>query len=247
MADESAQRRRALATFTREVVAKAHREMELPRFVPATMRALSGGTTAIIHVDGDPPDRVVPADLLVPPPRVSGRVMVVFGAGGSCYVVGNVAGTTAGTPMHGARVRRSTAFTVASGFPGLEIPMDVKDDDTDGYWSSTTNPQRLTVPAGLGGFYMVVGAWRTDGDECASPLVVIRKNGVARFRNFPARKTGQTFIDQTVCGPLRLADGDHVALVAYHETGRDVTFDPVAATAIDVDGPYLEMWRIGAL
>jgi hypothetical protein len=115
-----------------------------------------------------------------------------------------------------AGVYRSAVLSIPTG--ALDIAWDAEDEDTFGFHNNTVNPERLTVPTGYGGLYMVGGTiiMSTVGSTTKLMSVYITKNGTAL-------RTGEGAIDMptyvppsiTTVGTVRLAVGDYLILGCY--------------------------------
>lgn len=81
--------------------------------------------------------------------------------------------------MPSARCKRTTAFAAGSGGSTVVVPYaDGVDWDTDAFWNTGANT-RLTIPAGLGGRYMLMASSQWDGIygvETDNRYMEIRKN-----------------------------------------------------------------------
>lgn len=96
--------------------------------------------------------------------------------------------------------------------------------DTDGFHSPSTNPARLTVPAGLGGRYVVQGYGIWESNTAGNRQLYIRKNGssnVATAFTDSAAGIARFSVDTEIA----LSAGDYVDLVAWHNAGSGVELD----------------------
>lgn len=91
------------AAVARELVSKVMRELEIPRFMKATVMSVAdagqfGGLPLInIRVDGDTAGELTPAfNCLGTTPPVGKRVLVVFTPEGGCYALSTLDGSQAG-------------------------------------------------------------------------------------------------------------------------------------------------------
>ena len=85
----------------------------------------------------------------------------------------------AGASFIGVQATKSTDQSCAAS-TNTQITWDTHAFDTDGFHSTLTNTQRLTVPAGLGGYYKVYFAmqWASSA-TVARRIVGVYKNGDA--------------------------------------------------------------------
>jgi hypothetical protein len=59
----------------------------------------------------------------------------------------------------------------------FSIPFDNEPKDTDGYHDNATNNSRITIPAGLGGLYLIIGGFAPTSFNSATSLMKIKVNG----------------------------------------------------------------------
>lgn len=164
-------------------------------------------------------------------------------AGGATIAAGALlaAPAAAQATLAGARVRRTTDQSIARGRP-VEISYDTVTFDGGGFWSSA-QPTRLTIPSGLGGFYLICGGGEWD------------VNNTTGERAFYLKINGTTWIS-TAQGPAspglnntgiyqasiwQMNAGDYVVMQAYQ--------DSAGPLAVKVYGnnehPYLSIFRLG--
>lgn len=127
--------------------------------------------------------------------------------------------------FHGVRAIRSGALTITAG-GDRQIQMDGTDDiDTNAYHDpGGANPERLTVPAGLAGYYLIRGcvSWAAGAE---SHEAYIKYNGA--HTNAYAGHLGQAgqngYLHLSLI--LLLAEGDYVELQAATSVNRAVVTD----------------------
>lgn len=145
---------------------------------------------------------------------------------------------------HGAVIRRTTNQSIPN-VTSTAITMNVEDIDTDGYHSTVTNTNRITVPAGLAGVYAVTAYCRWDGSSAAvNPIIIISLNGDAVDRSQVLGTA--TFTPTAVTWVGYLAVGDWVEMRVYHSSGANRNVDTVTtANNVDPLSPMLSAWRVG--
>lgn len=118
-----------------------------------------------------------------------------------------------------ARVYRSTQQTIPH-ITITAISFDTKVFDSGGLWV-VGSPSRLTVPAGYGGQWLVVGQASFVGSASgASRTADINKNGIRKSRiRTPATIAGFYGI---VGGIIDAVAGDYFELAVLHDTGSDL-------------------------
>jgi hypothetical protein len=92
--------------------------------------------------------------------------------------------------------------------------------DTDGFHSTTTNNSRITVPAGLGGIYHVIGSVNFAAGADNTRLVKIQLNGSSDVTVYQGTNgVGGPAFAVSVPNMVQLAAGDYIELVCYQFSG----------------------------
>lgn len=93
--------------------------------------------------------------------------------------------------------------------------------DTDGFHSSTEDPERFTVPSGLGGWYRIVGAARIQANGAGYRDIRIRVNGASASETSLVRRPAiaGTDIFFQVTEMVHLNGGDYVTLAVAQTSG----------------------------
>src|SRR5687767_6223383 len=81
----------------------------------------------------------------------------------------------------GCRVRHTTGQNFAGAGITTEHQFNTEDIDTDGFHSTVTNPNRVTIPTNLGGIYAVTYYVVTFNNWTSSQMI-LRRNGIAIAR-----------------------------------------------------------------
>jgi hypothetical protein len=100
---------------------------------------------------------------------------------------------------------------VANGAP---LRFDTIDSDTDGYASASLPIDRLVIPPGLGGLYLLTGEATTSGNQGTSIGIGVRINGQEQL------STANQFI--TGPGSISYALHDHPTQIGYLRDGDTV-------------------------
>lgn len=108
----------------------------------------------------------------------------------------------------GAKAYRST--TQAFGAGTVAASYDSEDFDTDGFHEGVTNPTRMTIPAGLGGKYLVVANWYRA--IAGASDVWLRVNGTTNVRGSYAT-VSSTSAGLTLSAVVDLVAGDYIESV----------------------------------
>jgi len=121
----------------------------------------------------------------------------------------------------GARAYKAAVQAIATGDAYVEATFDTEEFDTDGFHDNSTNPSRFTIPAGLGGKYLLTagGAWDTNSSG-TQRVDVFQKNGSTvvgtEIGKVPSAAT-QLGTENAVM--LDLAAGDYVEHAVYQDSG----------------------------
>lgn len=165
------------------------------------------------------------------------------------FIVGNIAGS-GNTSVYGAATATELGFTVSivkldSGRVGsgigarvfrtsstninhdtwTAIPFDNESFDTDLFHSNSTDPSRITIPAGLAGKYLAIGLVAWEANTTGHRYSAFAKNG-SRIINIPIGLAslfdthGAGFV---ISDLIDLNSGDFVELHAYQDSGGTLT------------------------
>jgi hypothetical protein len=122
------------------------------------------------------------------------------------------------------------------------ITMDSEEFDTDGFHSTSSNTSRMTIPAGLGGKYLVVGGtYFATADVDGVRIMRLRKNGAdvrGEKRSVPSASTSGALIGTWI---LDLVAGDYVEVFVYQNSGA--AMDVGHATELE-DQSHLAIMRL---
>lgn len=120
----------------------------------------------------------------------------------------------------GAKAYNSAAQNIADD-TSTALTFNSEEFDTDGFHDTGSNTSRMTIPAGLGGKYLVTGGtYFTAFDADGTRLIQLRKNGSVELRGH-VRMPGSSVSGHGVITTLiaDLVAGDYVEVVAYQNSG----------------------------
>lgn len=152
-------------------------------------------------------------------------VTAALGAGGEIVVTvpGGGAGGGTATPVSGVQVGSALSQSLPN---ATEVPLTFENEvfDTDGFHSTTVNTDRLTVPVGGAGKYMVVahaGISTNGGGRRYIGAMSYTSAGVNKQYFYgpvsPAYGGAPTHLD--IVAVFDLADGDYVLIKALQDSG----------------------------
>lgn len=136
---------------------------------------------------------------------------------------------------YGARVlaKRTTNLAIVTGTDTL-VALTAEDFDTDSFHSTSVNTDRLTIPANMGGVYLIIAQLQWDSSTAGSGRTVrIWKNGLA------GTALAESAIDASPGGSLSrgvsvscvavLAAGDYVGMGVFQNSGANLDIEAAGA------------------
>lgn len=128
--------------------------------------------------------------------------------------------TPAGASFKGCSIHGGGDFGVSSATQTV-VSWDAERYDTDAFHSTSTNNSRITIPTGLGGYYLVQGkvSWNTTNTAGDRRGVTLYKNGtgLANVAYAPTEYTGGVF---TYVG--NFTAGDYLQIYVYQNSGSTI-------------------------
>jgi hypothetical protein len=125
--------------------------------------------------------------------------------------------------LHGVRVIETSNQTIPTSTV-TPITFDTETFDTDGYHDNVTNNHRLTVPSGLGGYYLIQAQvrWENGSGGGSYRRAWIRVNGSTIIAEsiYPVT-TGNFWYNVAPSTVYLLAATDWVEVVVDHDAGAD--------------------------
>lgn len=124
----------------------------------------------------------------------------------------------------GAKAYNSTTQSLTASSADQTLTFDSEEFDTDGFHSTSSDTGRMTIPAGLGGKYLVAAGGLHSGGT-ASSLFYFRVNGSTSVKsglNIGPSSNPTLRIEQT--NIIDLAAGDYVEFLCTTNAGAGQTF-----------------------
>jgi len=121
----------------------------------------------------------------------------------------------------GARIFNSTAQSLANS-TWTAITMNSETYDTDGFHSTSTNTSRVTIPAGLGGYYLAIGNLQFTANATSWRGIGIYKNGsevVGAYTDYAGGTLGTVKIISDV---MNLVATDYIELYGRQNSGGNL-------------------------
>ena len=132
--------------------------------------------------------------------------------------------TPAGPTFAGVQCRNGGTNTTISSATDTVLTWSSENFDSDNYHSTSSNTSRITIPTGKAGKYFVNAAVYWESSPTADALVLrIRKNGAGQVQFNSVPKTNGNQVTLTAFVTLDLVVGDYLELVAYQNSGSNLT------------------------
>lgn len=134
-----------------------------------------------------------------------------------------------GTTFAGCRVFDSGTQNI-SNTTETDITWNSETFDTDGYHSTSSNTERMTIPAGKAGYYLVQTVIRYNTNTSGKTEIYLVKTSGATDTQF-ALSTAPAASDsgQLASGIVYLAVSDYVRVKVYQNSGGTVTINKVSS------------------
>lgn len=148
------------------------------------------------------------------------------------------------------KVVRSTPLPVASATTTV-MSFDTQRFDTHGIWPGAGGNQDFTIPAGLGGVYLMAAQWRWDAAGIGRRLMFVRRTNVPVDVVMRQEDDGTNVAFQAVpaAGVALLNAGDTIRVHFEQHSGANLslTVDASGSPTPLVDSPSFSLVRLGAL
>lgn len=124
-----------------------------------------------------------------------------------------------GTPISKGLILANSANQAVNNITDTTLTWDTEFWDTDGFHSTTTNPSRITIPAGLGGKYLLDGVLSVGANATGLRYASFKQNGGASFYIASSQGNGtySTFVSFSII--LNLAAGDYIEMTTFQNSG----------------------------
>jgi hypothetical protein len=128
------------------------------------------------------------------------------------------AAAASGSTFAGVSLWKSANQSFSSG-AGVNATFDTELFDTDGYHSTSTNTDRITIPSGKAGYYLITGRATWNYSSTGQRIGAIRKNAGATqlAQETQINMTSSFFTSLTVQIIANLAVGDYVVFENYQD------------------------------
>lgn len=125
------------------------------------------------------------------------------------------------TPPYVGCMLYNTGTIACGNGSGVAVTLNTEYFDTDGFHSTSTNTDRITIPTGKAGKYLVIGNITWDQASGGTRELALRKNGTDfaydDLGGFGASKT-----TQRISYIMDLAVGDYVSMTGFQNSGASI-------------------------
>jgi hypothetical protein len=159
---------------------------------------------------------------------------------GSAWVTKSATATAA--TYVGCALNISTSGQSIATNTGTSILFDTEVIDTDGFHSTSSNTDRITIPSGKAGKYLCTVAITMSANSTGARVVNLAKNGSTAYgMTFPATSSGASFGYITYV--LDLAVGDYITASMFHTAGTNLNVQGV--NTVGAGGTALQATLLG--
>jgi hypothetical protein len=128
--------------------------------------------------------------------------------------------TTATPAFVGCRLFNSGNLTITNNTI-TAVTWDSETFDTDGFHSTSTNTNRITIPSGKAGYYRISSDVSWQSNTTGARETRIRKNGSVIFYNYQSFASGEFVMGNNII--VNLAETDYIELVVFQTSGGNLT------------------------
>lgn len=147
----------------------------------------------------------------------AGGVLYFTATGAATFLPFDVGATS--SAFVGCSLSKSSDQTISTNTSTL-VTWDTEEYDTDNLHSTSTNTSRVTIPAGLGGKYLLVGGitW-SQADNAMSEFAVL-VNGAEKVINyFAGGSVGNSNMQRPIGYVLNVSAGDYIEIQCRQNSG----------------------------
>jgi hypothetical protein len=161
-------------------------------------------------------------DLAVGTGANTGAKLTIGAAGTFPKSTGSALAYAIAPTFHGCRVYDGSGAQSIANNTIQAVTMNSESYDTDAYHSTSSNTSRITIPTGLGGYYLVTGEVTMAANATGSRQGIITLNGTGGTRVATSNKEvphASNNSQLAVVGVYALAAGDYIEMCAFQTSG----------------------------
>lgn len=140
----------------------------------------------------------------------------------------------------GCRVTKTTPNQSISNNTSTNVTFDAETYDTDSFHSNTVNNTKMTIPAGLGGYYRITLNIGWDTNSSGRRTISIKRNGSSIIALAEATPATGVYLTFNVSTTYYLSATDTIEAEVYQSSG--VSLDVL----LQAERTFLQIERIGS-
>jgi hypothetical protein len=139
------------------------------------------------------------------------------------------------TPASGASYKGVSLFgTAVQSIPNATdtiLTFNSEAWDTDGFHSTSSNTSRITIPAGLGGKYLVTMNTLPALNGTGGRYLEIYKNGARLVNDIGMAGDAADYVNVAGTFVVNLVATDYIEMLVYQDSGGPLNFNKAATTS----------------
>lgn len=144
-----------------------------------------------------------------------------------------------GSTFSGCALTQSSGQSI-SNTTQTDLNFDTETFDTDGYHSTATNTNRITIPAGKSGYFLVTARTGFGFNSAGTRVNWLLKNGSTYLASTFVEPNASDPTTVTTATVVSLVATDYITINAYQSCGGSLT------TVVDQGKTYFSVQYLGA-
>jgi len=144
-----------------------------------------------------------------------------------------------GVTFSGCSLRQSSGQSI-SNTTQTDLNFDTEDFDTDAYHSTSTNTNRITIPAGKSGYFVVTARIGYNNNRTGTRVGWLLKNGSTYLSSTFVQPNSSDPTTVTTATVVSLVATDYITMNAYQSSGGSLS------TVVDQGKTYFSVQYLGA-
>jgi hypothetical protein len=140
------------------------------------------------------------------------------------------AAPSSGASYKGVSLFNTTSQTVSNATDTI-LTFDSEAWDTDGFHSTSSNTSRITIPAGLGGKYLVTMNTSPALSGTGGRYMELYKNGARLINDIGVVGSASQYINVAGTFVVNLVATDYIEMLVYQDSGSSKTYNKGATTS----------------
>jgi hypothetical protein len=149
------------------------------------------------------------------------------------------AAASGGSTFSGCALTQSSGQSI-SNTTQTDLNFDTETFDTDGYHSTATNTNRITIPSGKSGYFLVTARTGFGNNSTGTRVNWLLKNGSTYLASTFVEPNSSDPTTVTTATVVSLNATDYITINAYQSSGGSLT------TVVDQGKTYFSVQYLGA-